>query len=94
MPVYEAAVANGMLPPGYLADDFSAVVYHGTRLAECVVSDPGARVYRVESDGAGGVMRISQPVRRLAGASADLPAHEPYGVSEMRALRGGRHRWD
>jgi dipeptidase E len=94
LPVYEAAVANGALAPGYVADDFSAVVYHGTRLAECVVSDPDAHVYRVESDGAGGVMRISQPVRQLAGADAGVPAHEPYGVSEMRALRGGRHRWD
>jgi peptidase E len=93
-PVYEAAVATGALPPGYLADDSSGVVFRGCRLAECVVSDPEARVYRVESDGAGGVTRVPQPVRQLAGADASVPAYESYGVSEMRALRGGRHRWD
>lgn len=94
LPVYEAAVATGALAPGYVADDFAGLVYHGTRLAECVISDSDARVYRVESDGAGGVMRIAQPTRQLAGASADVPAHESFGVSEMRALRGGRRRWD
>lgn len=94
LPVYEAAVATGALAPGYVADDCAGLVYHGTRLAECVVSDPDARVYRIESDGAGGVTRVPQPLRRLAGALVETPAHEPYGVSEMRALRGGRRRWD
>jgi dipeptidase E len=94
LPVYEAAVATGKLAPGYVADDSAGVVWHGTRMAECVVSEPDARVYRVESDGVGGVVKVPQPVRKLAGAIAGQPAHEPYGVSEMRALRGGRNRWD
>ncbi len=94
LPVYEHAVATGALPPGYALDDGAATVWHGTRLAECVASEPGARAIRVEADGAGGVIRVPQPVRRLAGArhtGIDLSA---AGVEEMRALRAGRHRWD
>jgi hypothetical protein len=50
---------------------------------------------RVEPDGAGGVTEEEEPVRLLPGAAhRDAEQPEPYGVSEMRALRAGRHRWD
>ena len=55
----------------------------------------GARVVRISPDGFGGVREDEAPVRLLPGAangSDDL--EEPYGVSELRALRAGRHRWD
>ncbi len=97
LPVYEEAVATGALPAGFAADDGAALVYHGTRLAECVCSRPDARVVRVEPDGAGGAVASPQPLRLLPHAAAGLagaPTHESYGVSEMRALRAGRHRWD
>jgi peptidase E len=97
LPVYERAVATGALAPGYAADDGAAVVFHGTRLAECVASRRGARVMRVVADGCGGVVQQTEPVRLLPHAAGDpdgAPAREPYGVSELRALRAGRHRWD
>jgi peptidase E len=94
LPVYRRAVGSGELPPGYAADDGAAVVYRGTRLAECVVSRRGARVVRVEPDARGGVTERAQAVRLLPGADEGEARAEPYGVSELRALRAGRHRWD
>ena len=65
--------------------------------SECVGSRPGARVMRVQADGEGGTVERPMSVRVLPGAvAADAPvgAGEPRGVSELRALRAGRHRWD
>jgi dipeptidase E len=96
-PVYEHAVASGALAPGYGADDGAAVVFHGTRLSECIASRPSARVLLVLADGDGGCVETEQPVRVLPGAvdgSAAEPEYESRGVSELRALRAGRHRWD
>jgi dipeptidase E len=97
LPAYEQAVAHGQLAAGYAADDGAALVFRGTELSECVVSRDGARVLLVEADGEGAVTERPLPVRVLPHAFRDQqpgPIHEPYGVSEMRALRGGRHRWD
>jgi dipeptidase E len=94
LPIYRDAVATGELPPGYAADDGAAVLYAGTKLLECVASRPGARVVRVDADGRGGVDEVAQPVRLLPGAAPQEAHHDPYGVSELRALRAGRHRWD
>jgi peptidase E len=95
LPVYRAAVAGHVLPAGYAADDGAALVFVGTSLSECVASQPGARVLRVEPDVDLGVVEHSLPVRVLPGAPGrDAEQAEPYGVSELRALRAGRHRWD
>jgi dipeptidase E len=95
IPVYEHAVGTGVLAPGYAADDGAAMVFHGTRLTESVVSDPEAKVLRIEADGQGGVTRVPQPVRILPGSGREtMPVYDSYGVSELRALRAGRHRWD
>ncbi len=95
LPVYRAAVAAGELAPGYAADDGAALLFAGTRLAECVASQPGARVLQVRPDGAGGVREAALPIRLLPGAeSLQADAGERSAVSEMRALRAGRHRWD
>jgi peptidase E len=96
LPVYRAAVAGGELPPGYAADDGAALLFTGRALAKCVASRRGARVVRVAPDGAGGVRETPLAVELLPDA-AEHPgedAAEPYGVSEMRALRAGRHRFD
>jgi peptidase E len=96
-PVYERAVGTGALPPGHAADDGAAVIYRGTHLAECVASRTGARVMRIEADGSGGALCHAEPVRLLPDALGeplgDL-ARESDGVSEMRALRAGRNRWE
>ncbi len=97
IPVYRAAIAAGTLPPGYAADDGAALLYAGRRLVECVASRADARVVRIAPDDFGGVREDELPVRLLPGASEDTFCNagaEPYGVSELRALRAGRHRWD
>jgi peptidase E len=95
-PIYERSVATGALAAGFAADDCAAVVYRGTELAECVASRTGARVMRVEADGRGGILQHAQRVRLLPHAvAADSDAvTESHGVSELRALRAGRQRWD
>jgi dipeptidase E len=95
LPVYRAAIAAGELAPGYAADDGAALLYVGTRLADCVASRVGARVRHLRPDGAGGVDEADLPVTLLPGADGrDPESEESYGVSELRALRAGRHRWD
>ena len=87
---YRSAVANGELAPGYAADDGAAVLFRGTRLAECVASHRGARVVRVTPDGAGGTHEKSLPVRLLPGADGGVGSRsESDGVAELRALRRG-----
>jgi len=50
---------------------------------------------RVTPDGAGGVHEESLPVRLLPGAEgASELRTQSHGVSELRALRAGRRRWD
>ncbi|HWE08665.1 MAG TPA: peptidase E [Solirubrobacteraceae bacterium] len=97
LPAYRAAVATGALPPGYAVDDFAALLITGERLSACVSSRSGAGVTEVRPDGGGSTVERSLPVRVLPGvetAGAGAAPGEHYGVSELRALRAGRHRWD
>ncbi len=95
LPVFRRAVATGELPPGFAADDGAALLYNGTRLVESVAAGPDARVVHVDADGQGGARETLQPVRLLRrAANSDEPERESDGVSELRALRAGRHRWD
>jgi dipeptidase E len=59
-PTYERWVAEGVLPPGYAADDGVGLVFRGTELAEAVSETAGGRAFRVERDGARAL-----PVRKL-----------------------------
>ena len=97
LPAYREAVGTGAMPPGFAVDDCAALLVCGTEVREGVSSRPGARVLRVEADGEGGTVERPLSVRVLPGAvAADAPVGtgEPRGVSELRALRAGRHRWD
>ena len=108
LPVFRDAIATGHLPPGYAADDGAALVLHGTELHGCVTSRASARVLSVAADGEGGTVARELPVTPLLGVLAApwasqaangssapvMSSQESYGVSELRALRGGRHRWD
>ena len=95
LPVYRAAVARGELPAGFAADDGAALVFKGIELAECVASRAGARVLEVSADGSGGVREQKLPTRVLPdGRRRQRQRTESYGVSELRALRAGRRRWD
>lgn len=95
LPSYRTAVANGALPAGHAVDDGAGLLFAGTQLVECVASRPGARVIACSPDGSGGVHERALPVRLLPGVEhRETERAEPYGVSELRALRAGRHRWD
>jgi hypothetical protein len=95
LPAYRDAVATGELPPGYAADDGAALLFEGAELLECVASREGARVVKVMPGESGGVSESELPVRLLPGADRLQAEHEDsYAVSELRALRAGRHRWD
>jgi dipeptidase E len=97
LPVFEEAIAAGELPGGYAADDGAALVFAGAELQECVVSREDARVVAVTADRRGGVIKRRLPARVLTHAIRREQGHsirEPYGVSELRALRGGPNRWE
>jgi dipeptidase E len=94
---YRRAIAAGELPAGYAVDDCAALLVRGTTVSAFVSSRPGARVLRIRADGAGGTIAEDQPVAPLPGAQpagGPVIGSEPDGVSELRALRAGRHRWD
>ena len=94
MPAFRSAIAGGALPSGYAVDDCAALLYEGTRLGGCLASTPEARVLRVRADGDGGVIEQEMPVKLLAGPRPATEDVESHGVSELRALRAGRHRWE
>jgi dipeptidase E len=94
LPAYRSAVAGGSLPAGYAVDDCAALLYEGVRLGGCLASTAEARVVRIRADGGGGVTEQEMPVKLLAGPGLATEDVEPYGVSELRALRAGRRRWD
>jgi len=52
---YRRLVAGGELPGGYATEDGVGLHYVGTALAEAVTARIGARAWRVDPDGAGGV---------------------------------------
>jgi peptidase E len=90
LPVYEAAVADGTIPPGYAADDGVGLLFHGARLDGAVSSRPGARAWRVEPDGAGGVVKAPLLVQELATAGPQEPLRTvPGDVLEFRRTRYG-----
>ncbi len=94
---YREAIATGELPPGYAADDCAALLICGTEVGSYVSSRPGARVIRVSADGNGATAEEDMAVTTLPGAqpaAGPMTAAEPRGVSELRALRAGRHRWE
>ena len=92
LPVFLDAVTRGELAPGYAVDDGAGLVFAGTELRECVASRPGARVLAVQQSGDPDARQRAIEVRLLDPAP-DASEDEP-GVSELRALRAGRHRWD
>lgn len=53
---YRRMVAAGELPGGLATEDGVGLHYLGTELAEAVTVRPGARAWRVDPDGAGGVL--------------------------------------
>ena len=95
LPVFREAVAEGRLEAGYAVDDGAALVFAGETLHACFASGPASRVLALQADGRGGVQVQEMPTEVLSDEHDARPIEpEPYGVSELRALRAGRHRWD
>jgi peptidase E len=92
LPAYREAVGDGRLAAGWAAEDCAALLFAGTELQRCLASRPGARVLAIAPDGEGATSTAPLAVQTLPGASAS--GAEGYGVSELRTLRAGRHRWD
>jgi dipeptidase E len=65
-PAYHRLVAGGF-PAGVAADDGVALRFAGEELVEVVTARAGARAYRVEADGAGGVHETPLDARLLGG---------------------------
>jgi dipeptidase E len=86
------AIANHELPPGYAADDSSALLFAGTELLTGLASRGGAGIRRVEVVGRAAV-QTPMPVRRLdtaGGVSAAAMARryaDRLALTELRALR-------
>ena len=75
-------IASGELPGGYALDDGAGLLFEGTRPVEAFAGARGARVVRVEREGAGAVERELHPIP----LRQELPAVDP-AIAERRALR-------
>jgi dipeptidase E len=87
-PVYLEAVANGLVPEGFGADDGVGLLFRDRRLVRVVASRPGRRCVRVRRAGDGAV---EQPVHVEVLADPE-PLLAPADVREFRALRYGALR--
>ena len=63
-PAFHRLLAEGKVPGGYAADDGAALHYVDEALADCVVSRPNARAYRLALDG-GRATETPVPCRML-----------------------------
>lgn len=86
LPVYRAAVRDGVLPPGWAVDDGVGLLFEGTELARAVASRPGAGAARVEADGT----EVALDVLELPRDAARGPRPVPADIAEYRALRRAR----
>jgi peptidase E len=83
-PVYLRAVADGTLPPGWMADDGVGLLFRDMELERVVAARPNARAARVEADGA--VTTVEPDL------IAPAPRGVPADVRELRAIRYGSPR--
>jgi len=90
-PVLHRAIRDGVLPPGYVADDGAGLLFRGTGLERAVSSRPAARAYRVEAIGDAIVETPILPTYLGCAARPERPV--PFDVREFRQIRyGGAHR--
>ena len=75
-------IASRELPGGYALDDGAGLLFEGTRPVEAFAGTRGARVVRVEREGAGVVERELHPIP----LRQELPTVDP-AIAERRALR-------
>jgi peptidase E len=89
LPVYERAVAEGVLPDGWAADDGVGLVFRGTRLQRVVSSRARARAWRVEHTPDGVRRTPVLPVYLGLDRRDDAPPPADPAVRELRRARYG-----
>jgi dipeptidase E len=85
--VYLRAVQDGVLPPGWLADDGVGLLFRDMALERAVAARPGARAARVELVDGQAVETSIEP-----DLVAPAPRSAPADVRELRAVRYGVRR--
>lgn len=68
-PAYQAAIADGTLPPGWAVDDGAAALFTDEQLTEVVARIPGVTVHRVTQSG-DAAREESLPARLLTAGSS------------------------
>jgi peptidase E len=88
LPVLLDAVARGVLPDGYAADDGVGLLFEDEQLVRAVSSRPAARAYRIQRTGHGAIRTVIEP-ELLAAAPSGLRRDVPADIREFRAERYG-----
>src|SRR5436305_2852164 len=88
LPVFLDAIARGVLPDGYAADDGVGLLFEDEQLVRVVSSRPAARAYRVQRGAQGAIRTVIEP-ELLAAASHGLQRDVPADIREFRAERYG-----
>ena len=86
-PVYLDAVARGMIPPGYGADDGVGLLFEGTELVRVVASLPGTCAHRVQVGEDGAAVETPIEPELLAVPDAARRRDVPDDIREFRAER-------
>jgi peptidase E len=86
LPVYRAAVRDGLLEPGWAADDGVGLLFEDEVLVSAVSSRPGAGAARIEPDGSETEIEVVELTRSAAPALRPIP----FDIAEFRALRRAR----
>jgi peptidase E len=88
LPVFLDAIARGVLPDGYAADDGVGLLFDDDQLVRVVSSRPEARAYRMQRAGSGAIRTVIEP-ELLAAPPAGLWRDVPPDIREFRAERYG-----
>ena len=88
-PVYLDAIARGMMPPGYGADDGVGLLFEDTELVRVVASRPGTHAYRVDVGDDGAAVETAIEPELLASAPGVRSRAVPDDIREYRAERYG-----
>jgi peptidase E len=88
LPVFLDAIARGIIPDGYAADDGVGLLFEDEQLVRVVSSRPAARAYRVQRSAQGAIRTVIEP-ELLAAASSGLHRDVPADIREFRAERYG-----
>jgi peptidase E len=91
LPVWLDAIAEGVLPGGWAADDGVGLIFRGRRLERAVSSRPGATALRVDPVGGELVrQRIEPELLGAEGPRMPPPGDDVLELRHVQRLRQGR----